>query len=59
MSSQNKVPKVLVVDDEPDVRLLILRGFRRKSQMTNRSVSERGSNQAPMGQATRLEGMAG
>ncbi|MGH6917160.1 MAG: response regulator, partial [Geminicoccaceae bacterium] len=30
MSQQDKIPKILVVDDEPDVELLIRRAFRRK-----------------------------
>jgi sigma-B regulation protein RsbU (phosphoserine phosphatase) len=30
MSNQPKIPKILVVDDEPDVELLIRRAFRRK-----------------------------
>jgi hypothetical protein len=50
MSNQNKVPKVLVVDDEPEVELLMRRAFRRRIRdrepFCSRARVERGSDDA-------------
>jgi CheY-like chemotaxis protein len=38
VSEQHKIPKILVVDDEPDVELLIRRAFRRKVREADLTV---------------------